>query len=549
MPNFPPSKPTSPMRLTAKFSPIHARFSFCVILSIGMLGVANADDRAETGASFSTDRFRAHVQFLASDQLAGRAPGSAGAARAREYITKHFTASQLRPIAARGSWLQEFALAGGNASDRLAFNILGSLPGSGRLKAEAVVVCAHYDHLGRSDAADPSQDTIFNGASDNASGVAALLMITEYFSAKRLDPVGPRRTLIFACFDGEELGLKGAQHYAANPPWPLEKTAAVINLDDIGHLRGGTVYASDAESSAVLSERCRRSASQWGLTAETWLSGHHRSDHAVFLSHQIPAVHVFTGLHRHYHRVSDEWVTINHEGGAQVARFAGEIVEQLAVHDGAIAYRDPPLVQDLSFALGIVRTIGVIPNLGPQDDEPPRILFVVPGSPAANQGLRSGDQIANLDGFELKRPEDALRAIQQLNPRDGVSLSVIREDARVEILLPPNVFDRFAGPQIVPLPNGNCLVTFVYAAEKGVRRVFLAGDFNDWGPTSLAMTGPDDAGNFTTQLELEQGIYRYKFVVEGERWIPDPTNMFRAGKHDNSILRVGGKSRGDANGS
>lgn len=514
------------------------RLGYTGIVVFGLAHVGHAQQGDSAHLIFRAERFRGHVQFLASDDLAGRLAGSDGGAKAREYVTRHFAQSGLQPLDSIGRWHQDFPT-GSTEASTIASNILGLLPGKGDLKEEAILLCAHYDHLGTKQGEGGTEDVIFNGAADNASGVAALLMMAESLAAQNSDSTIPRRSVIFACFDAEELGLKGARHYAEHPLWPLEKTVVVINLDDIGHLRGSRIYASDAETSQILAETCRTAARKFNLTAATWLSGRHRSDHAVFLGRQIPSTHLFTGLHPHYHRVSDEWETLNHDGGARVARFAAEIVEQLAIHDATITYRQPKLTQDLGFAMGVMRTIGVVPNLGPQDGQHPQILFVIPGSPAARHGLRSADRIAELDGFELERPEDALRVLPVLDFEDGISLSVLRRDEPLKIQLPAKVFHQFAGPRAVLQENGKYLVSFVYKAKKGVKRVFLAGDFNDWNPTSLARTGPDAGDSFTIQIELEQGFYQYKFVIEGDHWVPDPTNMFQTGNHKNCILRVG----------
>lgn len=510
---------------------------------VTLIGAFATDVQGQSGSdateAFSPERFRNHVKFLASDDLAGRAPGSDGSAKAREYITRHFEKFGLQPLAAVESWHQEFSIQVSDEQSATARNILGVRPGQGRLKKEAIVICAHYDHLGFFESTSDGEDTIFNGAADNASGVSALLLMADALNRWSDDAKAPRRSVIFVCFDAEERGLKGAHHYVQHPPWPLEQTAAVINLDDIGHLRQGTVYASDAETSEVLAEFCRSAAKGLELTAETRFGGHYRSDHAVFLTEEIPAVHFFTGSNRYYHAVGDEWDTVNHEGGAQVAQLANTVLQKLVLFPEEVVYRRPPLPFDLSFALGIVRTLGVFPNVGRQEGSLPQILFVLPGSPAAKHGLKSGDQVAAIDGMKLDRAEDAFFALQRVDFRDGVDLSVVRDEQKIELVLPPTVFEDLTGPKAVPQENGNYLISFEYQAGEGVKQVYLAGEFNDWEPKTLAMDGPDDQGRFTKTLELEQGVYRYKFVIEGARWEPDPNNMFRGGQYNNSILIVG----------
>ena len=95
------------------------------------------------------------------------------------------------------------------------------------------------------------------------------------------------------------------------------------------------------------------------------------------------------------------------------------------------------------------------------------------------------------------------------------------------------------GPKTARLENGKYAVDFRYQAARGVKAVYLAGEFNQWQPTGHPMNGPDASGLFATRLELPEGIYEYKFVIEGKDWTPDPENIYRVGKHDNSVLWIG----------
>src|SRR5690606_9549553 len=104
-------------------------------------------------------------------------------------------------------------------------NVLGLLPGSGT-PDEVVLYMAHWDHLGTHDG--ESGDAIYNGAVDNATGVAGILEIAEAF---RKAPSPPKRSILFVAVTLEESGLLGSQYYVAHPVVPLDRTVAVINLD------------------------------------------------------------------------------------------------------------------------------------------------------------------------------------------------------------------------------------------------------------------------------------------------------------------------------
>src|SRR6266849_5170483 len=117
------------------------------------------------------------------------------------------------------------------------FNVVGILPGSDpKSKNEAIVIGAHYDHLGRggegSGSLDPREGLIHHGADDNASGVAGLIELARMFSAQK-----PRHTIVFIAFSGEEEGLIGSNYYVNHPIVPLQNTVAMINMDMIGRLK------------------------------------------------------------------------------------------------------------------------------------------------------------------------------------------------------------------------------------------------------------------------------------------------------------------------
>jgi Zn-dependent M28 family amino/carboxypeptidase len=108
-------------------------------------------------------------------------------------------------------------------------NVIGRLPGSdAALASEAVLYTAHHDHLGRKTTAGPSEDAIYNGALDNASGVAALLAVAQ---AMKSLPQAPRRSILFAAVAAEESGLLGSEFLARTPPVPAGRIAANINID------------------------------------------------------------------------------------------------------------------------------------------------------------------------------------------------------------------------------------------------------------------------------------------------------------------------------
>jgi len=194
-------------------------------------------------------------------------------------------------------------------------NVLGLLEGAD-LKAEIVILCAHYDH----DGILPN-GTIFPGADDNGSGTAGLLEIARAFAAAKRDGHGPRRSILFIATAAEEKGLLGSKFYVENPVFPLENTVSCINMDMIGriddeHLNGNHNYVHAIGLDKIapelkrIAERANQTYTQMELDhryddPKDPLRLYYRSDHYNFAQKGIPSAFFFSGLHPHYHTPED----------------------------------------------------------------------------------------------------------------------------------------------------------------------------------------------------------------------------------------------------
>jgi Zn-dependent M28 family amino/carboxypeptidase len=211
-------------------------------------------------------------------------------------------------------------------------NVIAVLPGADPVRArEAVVIGAHYDHVGFGGRLSVSPDRageIHNGADDNASGTAAIIeMARAAVASRERFP----RTLIFIAFAGEERGLLGSAHYVTEPTIPTGNTVAMVNLDMVGRARG-SVDVSGLEGSPSMEEdlKAALAAAGGGLDVKREGPGAGRSDDSSFLTRNIPAVNFFTGFHDDYHRPGDDWEKIDVAGTRQVATLALELAARLA---------------------------------------------------------------------------------------------------------------------------------------------------------------------------------------------------------------------------
>lgn len=197
-------------------------------------------------------------------------------------------------------------------------NVIAVLEGSDpELRDEAVVIGAHYDHLGSR--ASTSGDGIYNGADDNASGTAGMLAVARAFATFTENPA---RSVIFMAFAGEELGMLGSESYLRQPLWPIDKTVAMLNLDMISRNHPDSLTVFGVRQCPALGKVIRKQNRHTGFSIYTGRpnQGMGGSDHAGFYRQGVPSVFFFTGLHDDYHKPSDEPDRIDPEKAARVAR-------------------------------------------------------------------------------------------------------------------------------------------------------------------------------------------------------------------------------------
>jgi aminopeptidase YwaD len=308
-------------------------------------------------------------------------------------------------------------------------NVVAVLPGSDpRLRNESVVIGAHYDHVGfghygTRDSTVEGQ--VHHGADDNASGTAVLLEVARRLS--RSDS-RPARTIVFAAFSAEELGLFGSRHYVNQPPIPLSSTKAMINLDMVGRLRDGRLTAFGTRTAREFSGIIKRAAGEIGMEIIE-SDGIGRSDHMSFYGKKIPALHFFTGVHSDYHRPSDTWDKLNLEGMAKISDLVLASARSIADTNAPLDFvslPSVPLAQTANEAPVSTTYLGSIPDYSGPDDEGVRLAGVSDGSPAALAGLRPGDVIVKFAETKVQSLEDLMLALSSKKPGEEVEIIVLR---------------------------------------------------------------------------------------------------------------------------
>ncbi len=247
-----------------------------------------------------------HINALASDKMQGRKVGTEGIELAAQYIESEFSKIGLKTFQGAKDYRQRFS-----KSEMKLANIIGVLEGNSN-KEEWVVVSAHYDHLGI--LKPVAGDSIANGADDDASGVAAVLALANYWKKKG----GNSRTIVFIAFTGEEMGLWGSTYFGTqiNP----EKCIAGINIEMIGKdskFGPKTAFLTGFERSDF-GEIIRKNlkGSDYKLYPDPYKNFNlfYRSDNASLAKLGVPA-HTFSTCpidqDQYYHTVNDEVETLN----------------------------------------------------------------------------------------------------------------------------------------------------------------------------------------------------------------------------------------------
>jgi Tol biopolymer transport system component len=316
-------------------------------------------------------------------------------------------------------------------------NVIGTLPGRGALADEAVIIGGHFDHLGygQSGSMAPGEKAIHNGADDNASGAAGVVAAARLL--RDAPGEGSRRQLVFVAFNAEEVGLAGSSAYVADPPVPLERTRAMLNMDMIGRLRDDTLTVLGTESGDRWEDWLDALASAYDLNLAFHGDGYGPSDQTPFYSNGVPVLHFFTGAHSDYHRPSDDADLINYEGAARIVEAVAVVSLRAAEYEPGLAYREtstgPPLAGD-SRSYGA--WLGTVPDytaMGPDAAGGVLLGDVLKGGPAEAAGIRGGDKIVAMDGKAIDNLYDMTFVLRDHHPGDVITIAVERDGERIEL--------------------------------------------------------------------------------------------------------------------
>ncbi|MCL1968041.1 MAG: M28 family peptidase [Bacteroidetes bacterium] len=258
------------------------------------------------------------VRYLASPELEGRKTGTKGDSLALTYLVNQFEKMDIKPFLDQYEAIPYYAYS--KKWELWSKNVIAFVEGTDSvLKGQYILVCAHFDHLGI------KKEALYPGANDNASGTATVLYLADYFAK---NPT--KKSIIFACFSGEELGLLGSKCFVKFLPKLLPNIQCVVNFDMVGRYDQGGIRILGKNLSKLLNETVKKTSEKEQIKTKQSHVAFMRSDQHSFYQQKIPFLCFNTGNDlKNYHTPKDDADKIDFKGMVIVAKFAAQIVQEL----------------------------------------------------------------------------------------------------------------------------------------------------------------------------------------------------------------------------
>jgi hypothetical protein len=371
------------------------------------------------------------VRYLASPELEGRKIQTKGDTLTIQFLVNQFEKMGIKPFFSQ--YEHPFcakSIMTAQKNELCSKNIVAYVEGTDKkLKEQYILICAHFDHIGK------VKSVFFPGANDNASGTAAVLYLANYFAKNPTN-----RSLIFACFAGEELGFLGSSNFIKDFPQPLNMIKYVINFDMVGRYDLGGISIMGKESSKILDKTVRKISDKEAITivpsGAIFFEG---SDHYQFYKKNIPFLCFNTGNDKNnYHTPRDRTDSIDYKGIKTIADFAKKIIEELGSDSKDPDFRkidSKKLKVDngellLMVLSGVTNKFGFIFNFSEECGNEIEIVKIT--EKGADAGLMKGDKVIKINGKEFQCSKDYLDLVKTEKEKP-YKLTIARDGEVMEI--------------------------------------------------------------------------------------------------------------------
>ncbi len=315
-------------------------------------------------------------------------------------------------------------------------NVVGMLEGNDpSVSHEAIVIGAHYDHLGYGEYGSLYSGTdkvIHHGADDNASGTAGVIELAQKLASVKETL---KRDIIFILFSGEEAGLLGSNFYTKSDEFENANIVAMLNMDMIGRLQDNKLVIYGIGSSPMWETTIKNLNNTYNFDITYTQGGFGRSDHSSFYSNNIPAVHFFSGTHTDYHRPSDTYDKINAPDTEKIVKLVYDVTKEIDNERTKPEFTKAEEEGNDNRTMGNIRIyVGTIPDYA-YDGKGMKISGVKEGGPAEKGGMQAGDIIIKFGEKSVENIYDFMYAMQSYKPDDVVDFVVLRDGKEVNLKL------------------------------------------------------------------------------------------------------------------
>ncbi|MEO5650082.1 MAG: M20/M25/M40 family metallo-hydrolase [Ginsengibacter sp.] len=301
---------------------------------------------------------------------------------------------------------------------RTGHNVIGYVDNGA---ANTIVIGAHYDHLGYGEDHNSlwtGEAEIHNGADDNASGTATVIELAKLIKNSKFK----NNNYLFICFSGEELGLFGSKYFTEHPSIPIENINYMINCDMVGRLN---------DSSHTITIGGFGTSPAWGkilpqktkaLSVKFDSSGIGPSDHTSFYLKNIPVLFFFTGIHKDYHKPTDDADKINFTGELRIIQYIFNVIKETnGIDKLAFLKTREPQMGGPRFTV----SLGIMPDYT-FSGAGLRADGIIDGKIASNVGMHAGDIIIQLGDFKVTDINTYMTALSKYKKGEATKVTVQR---------------------------------------------------------------------------------------------------------------------------
>ena len=378
------------------------------------------------------ESFKKDVEYLASEKLEGRFPGTNGEQLAANYIAEKFEKFGLTKLTYSYFQSFNFTLPSSpheevkfNQDTDTKINAKNIIAFIDNKKKNTVIIGAHYDHIGYGGqySLDRGINEIHNGADDNASGTAMLLSLAKQLNNKN----DLENNYLFIAFSAEELGLIGSRYFVNSDVFNKESINFMINLDMVGRLNAEKELSIFGVGTSSIFKQVVNSMNN-NFKLKIIEDGTGPSDHTSFYNKDIPVLFFHTGSHENYHRPSDDVNLINYKGMSEISNYIIDIIDELETYN-KLEFKETISNQPTVARFNV--SLRVMPDYVFEGDGM-KASQIIKGGPADDAGLIDGDVIIMLGENEVKDVYDYMNSLSKFEKGDSTKVIVLRSGKKLE---------------------------------------------------------------------------------------------------------------------